>query len=139
MLTEQNKAAKRRYIAAFNRRDLTVFDELFAAGYTLRPTGFPEVHGADELKKLVAASFDSLSNVQLTAEDMVAEDDKVATRWTIRAVHSGNFMGVAATGRELSFSGIIIDRFVDGKVVEAWENVDMLGLMRQLGSIPPSG
>jgi len=67
-------------------------------------------------------------------DDMVAEGDKVATRWTMRARHTGHFMGVAPTGRELAFSGTVIDRFVDGKVVEAWETVDMLGLMRQLGA-----
>ena len=53
----------------------------------------------------------------------------------MHAVHSGGFLGVPATGRELVFSGILIDRFVSGKVVEAWENVDMYGLMRQLGAI----
>jgi predicted ester cyclase len=134
MSTEQNKAAKWRYIEAFNRRDLTVFPELFSAGYTLRATGFPEIHGPDELQRAVAVSFETLSDIRLTADDMVAEGDKVATRWTVRARHTGHFMGVAPTGKELAFSGTVIDRFVDGKVVEAWETVDMLGLMRQLGA-----
>jgi len=136
MSTEQNKAAKQRYIEAFNRRDLTAFPELFSAGYTLRATGFPEIHGPDELQRAVAVSFETLSDIRLTADDMVAEGDKVATRWTMRARHTGHFMGVAPTGRELAFSGTVIDRFVDGKVVEAWETVDMLGLMRQLGATP---
>jgi predicted ester cyclase len=137
MSTEQNKAAKWRYIEAFNRRDLTAFPELLSAGYTLRATGFPEIHGPAELQRAVAVSFETLSDIRLTADDMVAEDDKVATRWTMRARHTGNFMGVAPTGKELAFSGTVIGRFVDGKVVEAWETVDMLGLMRQLGATAP--
>lgn len=133
MSAERNKAAKLLYFEAFNKRDLSVFEELFAPEYTLRPTGFPEVHGPDELRKMVSGSFDSLSDARLTADDMVAEADKVATRWTIRAIHTGEFMGIAPTGKELTIRGIIIDRFVDGRVVEAWECMDMLGLMQQLG------
>lgn len=133
---ERNKAAKRRYIEAFNRRDLAAFGDLFAPEYVLHATGYPEIHGPEELRKAVAASLDALSDVRLTADEMVAEGDRVATRWTIRARHTGPFMGVAATGRELTFSGTLVDRFVDGKVVEGWETIDMLGLMRQLGTIP---
>jgi steroid delta-isomerase-like uncharacterized protein len=136
MSTDRNKAAKRRYIEAFNRRDLTVFEDLFAPEYVLHATGFPEIRGPAQLRSAVAASLQSLSNVELTAHDMVAEGDKVATRWTIRAQHTGEFMGVRPTGKEVTFSGTIVDRFLDGKVVEAWETVDMLGLMRQLGALP---
>jgi steroid delta-isomerase-like uncharacterized protein len=136
---ERNKAAKRRYIEAFNRRDLAAFGDLFAAEYVLHATGYPEIHGPEELRRAVAASLDALSDVRVTADEMVAEGDRVATRWTMRARHTGMFMGVPPTGRELSFSGTIIDRFVGGKVVEGWETVDRLGLMRQLGTIPAAG
>jgi steroid delta-isomerase-like uncharacterized protein len=132
---DRNKAAKRRYIEAFNRRDLAAFTDLFAPEYVLHATGFPETRGPVELRKAVAASLESLSDVRLTADEMVAEGDRVATRWTLRARHTGTFMGVLATGRELTLSGTIIDRFVDGRIVEGWETVDMLGLMRQLGTI----
>ncbi len=136
---ERNKAAKRRYIEAFNQRDLSVIGDLFAPEYVLHATGYPEIRGPEQLRKVVAASLDALSDVRLTADDMVAEGDRVATRWTIRARHTGTFMDVPATGRELTFSGTLIDRFVDGNVVEGWETVDMLGLMRQLGTIPAAG
>jgi len=134
--TERNKTAKRHYLEVFNRRDLAAIGDLVAPEYVLHATGYPKIRGPAELRKAVATSLDALSDVRLTADEMVAEGDRVATRWTMRARHTGNFMGVPATGRELSFSGTIIDRFVDGKVVEAWETIDMLGLMKQLGSIP---
>jgi predicted ester cyclase len=81
---------------------------------------------------MVAQSFSNLSDAILRVEDMVAEGDKVVTRWTMTATHSGEFMGVPPTDRRLTMSGIIIDRFVDGRVVEAWESFDMHGLMAQL-------
>jgi hypothetical protein len=83
MSTEQNKSAKWRYIEAFNRRDLTVFPELFAAGYILRAAGFPEIHGPDELQRAVAVSFETLSDIRLTADDMVAEGDKVPPAYPV--------------------------------------------------------
>ena len=78
----------------------------------------------------------TLSEAKLTVDDMVAEGDKVVTRWTMTALHSGEFMGVPPTNQLITMHGIIIDRFVDGRVAEAWESFDMYGLMTQLGAIP---
>jgi steroid delta-isomerase-like uncharacterized protein len=131
-----NKAAKRRYFEAFNAGDLDAFDELFAPGYVLHVPGSANVQGPEELKTMVAGSLVNLSEVLLTIDDMVAEGDKVATRWTLTALHSGAFMGVPPTNRRITVHGTIIDRFVHGRVVEAWECFDMYGVMRQLEAIP---
>jgi predicted ester cyclase len=69
-------------------------------------------------------------------EDLIAEVDKVAYRITYRGTHRGDFMGIRPTGKQVSFTGIAIDRFKDGKFVESWFNLDALGLMQQLGAIP---
>ncbi len=134
---ESNKAAKRKYLDAFNAQNLDVIDELFAPDYVLHMAGSPDLKGAESLKQMVAGSFAALSEMRAQVEDMVAEGDKVVTRWTITAVHSGEFMGVPPTNRHLIMNGIIIDRFVDGRVVEAWESFDMHGLMAQLGATEP--
>jgi predicted ester cyclase len=76
-----------------------------------------------------------LSDIELDLDDMVAQGDKVVTRYTFRARHTGDFMGVQATHRRVSWSGIVIDRFVDGRIVEAWEIFDRYGLMQQLGAL----
>ena len=136
MDTERNKAAKRRYFEAFNAQNLDAIDELFAPEYVLHIPGSPDVEGPETLKQMVADSLAALSEAVLTADDMVAEGDKVTTRWTMTAIHSGDFMGVPATNQRITAHGIIIDRFVDGRVVEAWESFDMYGLMKQLGAIP---
>lgn len=132
MTTEANKAAKLKYFEGFNNRDLSIFDELFDSDYVLHAAGMGDVCGPAALKEMVSATFSGLSNIELVAEDMLAEGDKVTTRWRLAARHTGNFMGRPATGIMLSVTGIIIDKFRNGKVVEAWEIFDAAGLMQQL-------
>ena len=67
---------------------------------------------------------------------MIAEGDKVVTRFTMRGTHQGEFMGIPSTGKHVSVTGIGIDRIKDGNFVESWMNEDNLGLMQQLGAIP---
>jgi len=135
MNTELNKKQKRRYIDAFNSANLDAIDELFAEDYVLHIEGSQDIKGAKTLKKMVAESLAALSEATFCINDMVAEGDKVVTRWTLTAIHSGDFMGAPPTGNRLKMNGIIVDRFIDGKVVEAWEAFDMYGLMKQLGQI----
>ena len=139
MVAEENKAAKRRYFDAFNSQNLDAIHELFAPDYVLHIAGSPDVEGRETLKEMVAGSLATLSDATLTADDMMAEGDKVATRWKITAIHSGEFMGVPPTNQQITIHGIIIDRFEDGKVVEAWESMDMYGLMTQPGALPSQG
>ncbi len=139
MSADENKAAKRRYFDTFNTQNLDVIDELFAPEYVLHMAGSPDVRGPETLKQMVAGSLANLTNATVRVDDMVAEGDKVATRWTMTAIHSGEFMGVPPTGQQITMHGIIIDRFVGGRVVEAWESFDMYGLMTQLGALPSDG
>jgi len=68
----------------------------------------------------------------------LAEADMVATRFTSMGTHRGAFMGVEPTNRELTWTGITIDRIPEGKLVESWANWDMMGMMQQLGAISES-
>ena len=136
MDAEANKAQKRRYIEAFNAQDLDMIDELFDPHYVLHVPGSRDLEGPEALKQMVAESLATLSEPVLTVDDMVAERNKVATRWTMTAIHSGDFMGVPPTDQRITMQGMIIDRFVDGKVVEGWDSFDMYGVMKQMGAIP---
>jgi hypothetical protein len=69
----------------------------------------------------------------------IAEGDMVATRFTSRGTHRGVFMGVEPTNKELSWTGITIDRISEGRIVESWANWDMLGMMQQLGVVAEPG
>jgi predicted ester cyclase len=81
----------------------------------------------------------ALSDLHITNEDMIAEGDKVVTRWTMRGKHTGEWMGIAPTGKQVEGIGISIHRIAGGKIVEDWAVGDTLSVMRQLGAIPPLG
>ena len=95
------------------------------------------VEGYKQFFKMLHGAFPDLS---ITIEEQVAEGDRVVTRWTARATHLGEFMGMPASGHQGVMSGINIDRVVDGKLTECWSNSDELGLLRQIGALAqPTG
>jgi predicted ester cyclase len=72
---------------------------------------------------------------ELFVEDVVAEGDRVAWRWTHRGTHRGEFMGIAGTGRSVTWTGITIWRVADGRISDWWAVPDILGLLRQLATL----
>jgi steroid delta-isomerase-like uncharacterized protein len=83
--------------------------------------------------------FAAFPDMQVEINDLVAEGDKVVTRWTARGTNTGEMMGMPASGKSVTLTGITIDHYRDGKSIEHWENLDMLGMMQQLGAIPTPG
>jgi predicted ester cyclase len=75
-------------------------------------------------------------DVQMSLEDQVAEGDMVVTRWIASGTHQGEFMGIAPTGDRVTVAGTSIERIVDGKIEETWDDYDALGMMQQIGAIP---
>ena len=140
MSTEENKAVIRRYVEALNKQDLAVALECCAPDYVwhgARRYGVsPDLAG---FKQLCTAWWTAFPDVHIVVEDLIAEGDKVVARVTFRGTHQGEFMGVPPTGKQVSWTGIAIDRFEAGKFVEGWANTDDLGLMQQLGAIPQMG
>ncbi len=84
----------------------------------------------------VLATTPAMPDLTYTEEDMLADGDKVVTRYTARATHKGPFMGFQATGKQLTIRGVQINRFADGRIAETWDYMDYLGLMTQLGGVP---
>jgi predicted ester cyclase len=78
----------------------------------------------------------AFSEIHYTVEDQVAEGDKVATRVTLRATHSGDFQGLPPTGKQIAVSGLTLERIRDGKIVERRVSFDQMGMMQQLGLVP---
>ncbi len=139
-MSAENKAIMRRLIEeGFNKGDLELFDELVAPDFVNRsaPPGVPATReGWKQLSSMLRAGF---PDVQFHIEDEIAEGDLVTTRFTGHGTHQGELMGIPATGKEATFSGINIARIAGGKVVERWEEFDMLSVMVQLGVVPPPG
>jgi steroid delta-isomerase-like uncharacterized protein len=140
MSAEENKARVRRFFdEMLNQGDTSVGDELFAVD-ALDHAAFPgQVAGREGFKEAVRMVHAAFPGIHYTAEDMVSEGHRVATRWTLRGTHSGEFLGIQATGKPVTVTGINILRFADGQIVECWETWDRLGLMQQLGVLPALG
>ncbi len=137
MSTEENKASVRRLMEeGWNRRNLAVVDELVAEEYVNHgyPPGTPP--GREAARRFWATALAAAEDWHLSIEDMVAEGDKVAYRFMLRFTQTGDFFGVPATGKSVALCGIAIDRFRYGRMVEEWQQEDILGLLQQLGALP---
>jgi predicted ester cyclase len=139
MSLEENKAVVRRWHDEFqNKGNVDVIDELIDAKCVLHID--PQPTDVREHWKQGHATFRAaFSDAHLTNEDMIAEGDKVVTRWTWRVKHTGEWMGIAPTGKQVEITGISIHRIAGGKIVEDWASADELGMMQQLGAIPVPG
>ena len=139
MSIEENKSIVRRFFEVGpSRGDLDAANELLAPGFVLHvplPCS-PGVRGIDEVVSACRAAFQDLD---VTVEDMVAEKDMVAARFTARGVHNGAFMGLPPTGKPITMTGMEIFRLENGKIAELWGEANLLGLMQQLGILPPMG
>jgi steroid delta-isomerase-like uncharacterized protein len=133
---DENKAVVRRWIEAYNERDLEAEADARAPGYVAHAPGLPGSLDSEAWTQFLSSFTESFPDIRLTVEDIVAEGDTVAARVAFHGTHRGEFQGIPPTGKEVAFSSIEIDRMVDGKVQEHWFEMDLLGLMQQLGAIP---
>jgi predicted ester cyclase len=140
MSTEENKALVRRFFEdGWNKQNLALVDELLSADYVDHdlPPGFPPTR--DGFKQSASMYWSGFPDGRLEIEDQVAEGDRVVTRWSGRATHTGEFMQIAPTGKQVAVAGITINRVAGGKLVENWLQFDRLGLLQQLGVVPAPG
>jgi len=121
--TEETKAVSNRVAEAISRGDLDALDELMA----------PDI--AREFKEGIAEVRRAFPDYHGTNEIQIAEGNMVANRFVFYGTHQGEFMGIAPTGREVRFTGLVIDRVVDGKIVENWIEGDLEDLLRQVGAV----
>jgi len=139
IMSEQNKALARRSIEEiWNQGKLAVIDELVASDATFHDPSVPggKFTGPQGMKQFVQIYLGAFPDVRLTINDQIAEGEEVVTRWTATGTHSGELMGIAPTNKRATVTGVDIDRYQGGKVVEAWASYDMLGLLQQLGVVP---
>lgn len=140
MSAEENKAVVRRWIEDFwNKDSPDLIEDLCATNYVVHgaPPGVaPDFEGMKGAHVMHRSGF---PDMHFTIEDMVAEGDKVATRFTFRGTHKGEWAGIPPTGKQVTMTGMEITRFEGGKYRETWLTLDMLGMMQQLGVVPPPG
>jgi steroid delta-isomerase-like uncharacterized protein len=140
MSTEDNKAVVRRfYEEVMNQKNRAVLDQVFDLNVVdhFAPPGTPG--GLEGARQTLGMFLSAFPDLHFTVEDLIAEGDKVVARATLSGTQQGTFMGIPATGKHVTIRGIEINRFEGGKSVEHWVEMDTLGLMQQLGVIPPPG
>ncbi len=136
-MSEENKAAARRVAEEmFSGGDLDLADELIDPSFVGHDVASPEpIRGPDGVRQQAQGYRSAFPDVRITVEDQLADGERVATRWTARGTHKGELFGIAPTGKQVTITGMTIDRFAGGKIVESWDNWDALGLMQQIGAV----
>jgi len=136
---DENRMIVSRYVYATNIGDLDKFDIYVDPGFVdhnALPGQKPGIEGLKDAYRMFSSAF---SDMWYTFEDLVAEGDKVVGRGVIEGRHTGNFMGMPATNRVIRWTGTRIFKLVNGKVTDGWIDLDMFGMMMQLGAIPMPG
>jgi len=135
---DKNKEFITAYTEDFwNKQNIGAFEKYYT-------TGFIE-HAAsgdmnfEQTKGLCQAYFTAFPDLHITTDLLVAEGDKVTKVWTATCTHKGEFLGIKATGKRTVVKGIEVFRIADGKIAEIWMSMDNLGMLQQLGVIPPLG
>lgn len=133
--TEEHKQLIRDFWDdAWNRGDLSAVDSLHAPNY-VRHSIDPEPRDREYLKESILSLRAAFPDLISAIQDMVAEGDKVVTRWSAVGTQLGEFLGFPATGTRIVTEGVLIARFADAQIVEEWATWNALDVLRDLGVI----
>ena len=140
MPEEENKTIAQRFNDdVWDRGDEAALEELLDPNFVdhdALPGQSPDREGH---RQILAAFHSAFPDLNVTTEDIVAEGDKVVSRWTARGTHRGELMGIAPTGNGVTIKGIDVLRIAEGRIVERWAQFNDLEVMQQLGAVPVPG
>jgi steroid delta-isomerase-like uncharacterized protein len=136
MATEHYKRrAEQVWQEVWHQGNLDRLREFFASDFVRHDPG-RELHGVEQNRQFIASLRTAFPDGRFTTEDQIAESDKVVVRYRFNGTNLGAFQGMAPTGKQVSYSAILIYRIAGGKIAEQWTELDLLGLLRQLGVLP---
>ena len=134
---QENKVIVARFIEEFkNKANHDIVDELFAPDFVHHLPDPRLPPGRAAIKLLGQSIVAGFPDVHATVEELLADGDMVIERTSARATNTGEFNGIPATGKQVSWTEIHIYRLKDGKIAEQWSEIDLLGLLTQLGAVP---
>ena len=145
MSAQESKVTMRRYLDVYEQGNIELLDELLAPDYINHTPATPELPTGPEGVKGVVSMFRSgMPDLKVVVEDMIAEGDKVATRYALEGthegeLHEGELFGVPPTGKQLSIKSITVERVSEGKIRDHWRVTESLDMMQQLGVGPAPG
>ncbi len=135
-MSAENKAIARKFYEILDTGDISKADQVVATNYVNHNAIPGQAQGLEGFKQAVNLIHKAFLDIQITIEDQIAEGDKVATRYTVRGTHQGEFLGIAATGKPATWTALVLQRVVGGKIQDSWLQWDQSGLMQQLGNDP---
>ena len=121
----------------FNQGNLSIVDELISSSAVIHIPGWDLTPNRLGLKQMIANLRAAFPNLQCTIEDEIGQGDKLAAHWTVRGTHEGTFYGNLPTGRTVEVPGFNFARIAAGQIVENWVFMDQMGMLQQLGIVPP--
>ena len=130
------KSLSRLWIAAFNARDWTAESTFRSPDFRAHLSGIPGPLDNEAWSGFLRGFATAFPDSRIAIESSMAEGDTAVVRWTMTGTHQGEFQGIPASGRPISFSGIEINRYVNGKLVEHRANFDNLAMLQQIGALP---
>jgi steroid delta-isomerase-like uncharacterized protein len=131
-----NEALVRRWFEeVWDKGRAEAIDEMMAADCVAHGLGDTPAVGPGAFKAFHAQFRGAFPDIRITVDDVVLQGDRAATRFTIRATHRGDHLGVPATGRQVTFPAMSIVRCRNGQIAEGWNVVDMLGMLQQVGGV----
>jgi steroid delta-isomerase-like uncharacterized protein len=143
MSEDANRKLFQRYFdVVANEGNLDLADEIFASDYQHHDPANPDPRpmiGSQAVKDHLTSLRGAFPDLVFQVDDMLAEDDDIVVRWTVRGTNTGDYFGMPATGKPIEITGMNTWRTRDGKAVEGWVNRDDIGLLQQLGVIPSPG
>jgi steroid delta-isomerase-like uncharacterized protein len=136
MTAEVNKAIVKRLIEElWNAGNPELADQLYAAEYVRHgPLAEPPIRSSEALKRFAYMYLTAVPDLHHEIEDQFARDDSVVSRATARGTHRGEMMGIAPTGKPITFSMFLQHRIVGGKIVEEWLMYDLHAILQQVGA-----
>ena len=134
--THNKRLAERVWDEVWHQGDLRRIDDLFASDFVRHDPG-RELHGTEQNRQFVAELRAAFPDLHFTVEDEIAEGDRVCVRYRFEGTHTGAFRGIPSTKKRIGYSGILIYRILNNKIVEQWTEFDLLGFLKQLGALPP--
>ena len=137
-MSAANKALVQQYIEMLNTQNFALLDEIIAPNVSCRFFGFAAVQGLEAFKQL-APAFTAFPDGRFIVETIIAEEDLVAIHWSYRGTHQGEYLGIAATGKQVTETGTTFYRIAGGKISEMWGDENALGVLQQLGVVPQFG
>ena len=118
-----------------NKGNIDMIDTHFASNY-VNKTVSSTVNGQAEAKEFFGAFLTGFSDIDFVIDEIFGVDDRIVERWTFKGTHSGEFVGIPATGNKITLKGVSVARIVDGKIAEEIDYMDDLGFLQQLGVMP---